>query len=77
MADRVRTALDFEFVPASVDLLESGLAMYRQRPDKSWSITDCTSFVIMGQRKLVQALAHDEHFVQAGFDALLRRETPV
>jgi predicted nucleic acid-binding protein len=40
--------------------------------DKEWSLTDCASFEIMRERGLTEALAHDQHFVQAGFVALLR-----
>jgi uncharacterized protein len=36
--------------------------------DKSFSFTDCTSFVVMKERRLRRALASDHHFVQAGFE---------
>ena len=32
------------------------------------------SFHVMQRRDIRQALAHDEHFEQAGFEALLRRD---
>ena len=63
-----------EFVPSSPDLLEAGLQLHAQRPDKDWSLTDCVSFVVMKQCKVTQALTHDHHFEQAGFEALLRRD---
>jgi predicted nucleic acid-binding protein len=40
--------------------------------DKSWSLTDCASFLIMEEMQITVALAHDRHFVQAGFQTLLR-----
>jgi predicted nucleic acid-binding protein len=40
--------------------------------DQGWSFTDCVSFLAMKKRKLRAALTKDQHFVQAGFDALLR-----
>ena len=40
--------------------------------DKGWSLGDCVSFVVMEHRSITEALAHDLHFVQAGFRALLR-----
>jgi predicted nucleic acid-binding protein len=46
--------------------------MYRRVPDKEWSLTDCASFALMRQRGVSEALAHDHHFEQAGFIALLR-----
>jgi len=41
--------------------------------DKDWSLTDCASFVVMGERGLTHALSADRHFAQAGFVALLSR----
>ena len=46
--------------------------MYRQMLDKEWSLTDCASFALMKERGIAEALAHDRHFEQAGFVALLR-----
>lgn len=46
--------------------------LYASRPDKEWSLTDCASFNLMKERGLSEALAHDQHFEQAGFVALLR-----
>lgn len=48
-----------------------GLALYGSRTDKSWSLTDCISFVIMTERGIRDALTGDHHFTQAGFRALL------
>lgn len=61
-------------IPASPDLLDAGMAMFRARPDKSWGLTDCISFVVMEREGLTEALTDDHHFEQAGFTALLRSE---
>lgn len=45
--------------------------LWEQRPDKDWSLVDCASFVVMGQRGLADALTGDHHFTQAGFVRLL------
>jgi predicted nucleic acid-binding protein len=45
---------------------------YQTRPDKSWSLTDCSSFLIMESEGIEAALTYDRHFEQAGFQALLR-----
>ena len=42
-------------------------AMFRQYDDKEFSFTDCTSFVIMRQQKLIDAFCFDHHFEQMGF----------
>ena len=59
-------------VPPSQALLEAGLGLYRSRPDKEWSLTDCISFVVMKERGIVEALTGDHHFEQAGFTMLLK-----
>ena len=59
-------------VPPSSDLFERGAALYSDRPDKSWSLTDCISFVVMQEGGITQALTGDRHFEQAGFTALLK-----
>jgi predicted nucleic acid-binding protein len=53
-------------------LWQRGLVLYRSRPDKEWSLTDCISFEIMKQRGISRALTSDQHYEQAGFVALLR-----
>ena len=52
-------------------LYRAGLKLFMQRPNKSWSLTDCISFTVMDQQKILRALTADHHFVQAGFVALL------
>jgi len=58
-------------VELSENLYRSGLALYRDRPDKDWSLTDCITFVVMRERGLTEALTGDHHFAQAGFVPLL------
>jgi predicted nucleic acid-binding protein len=61
-----------EIIPAGDDLFDRATTRYRERPDKRWSITDCTSFLVMEDRKLRRALTDDHHFEQAGFTILLK-----
>ena len=42
-------------------------ALFERRPDKSYSFTDCTSFVLMRRERIGHAIALDEHFAQEGF----------
>ncbi len=59
-------------VPAEQGLFDRGVALYDQRPDKSWSLTDCISFIIMQDHGLRDALTGDHHFEQAGFNLLMK-----
>ena len=63
---------DVEIVPANHDLFAKGCAVFGERPDKAWSLTDCLSFAVMRERAIGSALTADHHFVQAGFNVLMR-----
>ena len=41
--------------------------LFEQRPDNSYSFTDCTSFVLMSRENIGTAAALDQHFSQEGF----------
>jgi len=59
-------------VPQTPDQFAFAFERYKQSADKNWSLTDCASFQIMETERITAALTHDHHFIQAGFDALLR-----
>lgn len=58
--------------PQTSEQFSQAMQLYAQRADKPWSLTDCASFLIMQQHGIMDALAYDRHFIQAGFRALLR-----
>lgn len=41
--------------PASSELFEEGVARYKSRLDKDWSLTDCISFLVMERHGLRDA----------------------
>jgi predicted nucleic acid-binding protein len=49
-----------------------GLELYRARPDKGYSLTDCISMHTMRGLGITDALTNDRHFEQEGFRALFR-----
>ena len=63
---------DFTIVKADPLLLEEAIRLYHARLDKEWSLTDCTSFVVMSREGILEALTGDHHFEQAGFVVLLK-----
>ena len=67
----VQTDPAFRLVAASTDLVHRGRELYRLRRDKDWPLTDCTSFIVMQDEQLTEALTGDRHFEQAGFKPLL------
>lgn len=62
---------DVEIVPASNGLFRQACELHDQRPDKDWSLTDCTSFVVMKAHGIEEALTSDHQFEQAGFLRLM------
>jgi predicted nucleic acid-binding protein len=52
------------------DRFEKARLLFFQYRDKDFSFTDCTSFVVMRELKLTQALTTDGHFRQMGFQVL-------
>ena len=71
LIDHLLGRADVEVIPFAGDLWDRGWNLYRNRPDKAWSLTDCVSFVVMQDRGLTDAMTADEHFRQAGFRAVL------
>lgn len=59
-------------IPQTDAQFRSALERYKQARDKSSSLTDCASFQIMDQERMIAAITHDQHFIQAGYEALLR-----
>ena len=53
------------------DRFELTKTFFRKHADHGYSFTDCTSFVLMRQLRLAEALTTDKHFVEAGFRSLL------
>ena len=59
-------------VPQSRESFLTGLELYRARPDKGYSLTDCISMQTMRKEGIIEALTNDRHFEQEGFRALFR-----
>lgn len=72
LIDDFDDAASSRIIPLSEDLVRDGLRLYRTRPDKDWSLTDCISFVTMEEMGISEALTADKHFEQAGFRPLLK-----
>ncbi len=52
-------------------LHQEAVQLLMNRPDKTYSLCDAVSFVLMHQRAIHKALTTDHHFEQEGFQRLL------
>jgi uncharacterized protein len=65
---------DIETVWVDEQLHRAAIKLLTLRQDKTYSLCDSVSFVLMHQRGIAEALTTDRHFEQEGFTRLLRPE---
>jgi uncharacterized protein len=67
LGDRLLTSPSIQFVHVDESLFREAWQYLVRHRDKTYSLTDCTSFVLMQKRGIRAALTFDNHFAQAGF----------
>lgn len=67
----LRTSPDVQAVWVDQELHDAGMDLLDRRRDKSYSLCDAISFVVMRRLGLTDALTTDHHFTQEGFVRLL------
>ncbi len=70
-ADDILSDPDMVVCPQSHQTFLDGYALYKARPDKGYSLTDCISMRAMQQEGISEIPTHDDHFTQEGFTKLL------
>ncbi|MCK5719231.1 MAG: type II toxin-antitoxin system VapC family toxin [Thiomargarita sp.] len=68
----IKTAPWVNIIHIDFSIHEEAWNLLTKRQDKTWSLVDCSSFIIMQQRNILEALTTDHHFEQAGFIRLLK-----
>ncbi|CCQ67129.1 PilT protein, N-terminal [Crocosphaera watsonii WH 0402] len=63
---------DIEIIHLTPELFNKAIELYKKYQDKQWGLVDCVSFVVMEENNINKALTFDKHFIQAGFQALMR-----
>jgi uncharacterized protein len=58
------------FIDVDQALFQEGWTYFKKHSDKTYSLTDCISFVLMKRLAIKTALTFDNHFMQAGFKIL-------
>ena len=65
--ETIKAATWVEVVHVDSTLEAEAWTLFQSRQDQEWSLVDCSSFAIMQQRGITEALTTDRHFEQAGF----------
>jgi uncharacterized protein len=63
----IKQSQNLTVIPQNSKQFDLALQLYLLREDKEWS-----SFLLMEELKITVALSHDKHFIQAGFQNLIK-----
>jgi len=66
LVDRIRSNPNAEVVPMTSNAFREALERYRSRGDKTWGLTDCTSFLTMEQKGIRMRSAATAIFSRRG-----------
>ena len=69
--ESIRKSAMVDLVHVNEALDSKAWELFAGRHDKNWSLVDCSSFVVMAENNIQDALTTDRHFEQAGFVRLL------
>lgn len=70
--DKLEMSPSVEIIKIADEMYNNAWALYQQRMDKDWGITDCTSFEVMRMFNIKKALTNDKHFEQAGYSLVVK-----
>ena len=70
---RILDSAEIEIIWIDEILHRQAVALLQERADKTYSLCDAVSFVVMRQRGISESLTSDKHFRQEGFVRLLEK----
>lgn len=73
LLERLTASPRIEVVPVDAGLRGAALSFLRDRPDRTYSLADAISFVVMWQRSMSTAFTLDADFAAEGFTILPTR----
>ena len=68
----LQTSKNIQIIDIDKEIYSKSWELYCSRHDKEWSLTDCTSFIVMKRNGIIEAFTSDHHFEQAGFALLIK-----
>ena len=75
VVERIIEDVNIEVVHQTRSDFMLAINMYGNRLDKSYSLTDCLSMILMRRQGIKEVLTHDHHFEQEGFKILMKSPT--
>ncbi len=69
--ENIKKSFYVEIIYIDKNIDDDAWKLLKKYQDKNWSLTDCTSFIVMQQQNITDSLTTDHHFKQAGFITLL------
>ena len=60
----------YQMITIETKIIRKALELMKKYKDKTFSFTDCTSFIVMENLKLKQAITLDNDFKKAGFEMI-------
>jgi hypothetical protein len=69
-AAQVMSSQVTEVIYIDENVFSQTVAFFKKFEDQKFSLTDCSSFVLMQTHRIKQAFAFDGHFATAGFELL-------
>jgi len=63
---KIRRSQIVKILSVSKQIEDKALDLFENYDDKTFSFTDCVSFVVMQELRIQEAFTFDEHFVQVG-----------
>jgi predicted nucleic acid-binding protein len=67
VGNKLLNSRSIQFIHVDDSLFLEAWLLFQKYDDKSYSLTDCISFLVMEKLKIKMALTFDNHFNQAGF----------
>lgn len=61
----------FTIIPVDASVKAEALELFKKYSDKAFSVTDCTSFIVMKQRGIQKYAGFDDHFRHMGYTGVL------
>jgi len=70
IGNRLMNSRSVQVIHVDKGLFDKGWQYFQQHADKTYSMTDCISFIVMKEQGIAAALSFDKHFTQPGFKVL-------